>query len=92
MKRKIVRHGTPAAVLADRDLMAHTHLRMPRLFALGRLLQEHGVIERDAELPRDFDALKELLNATGKISEYDRVRQVPQAEPLNQENANLILI
>ena len=58
---KVVRHGSPAAVLSDRDLMASAHLRLPRLFALGLLLQEHGIIEKGTALPRDLQALAKML-------------------------------
>lgn len=58
---RVLRHGTPEAVCADREALCEAGLEPPSVLRLWECLQDKGMISRAEQAPRSTDELIRML-------------------------------
>ena len=62
---RVLRHGTPEAVCADREALCEAGLEPPSVLRLWECLQDKGMISRAEQAPRSTDELIRMLEHDG---------------------------
>lgn len=62
---RVLRHGTPEAVCADREALCEAGLESPSVLRLWECLQDKGMISRAEQAPRSTDELIRMLEHDG---------------------------
>lgn len=63
---RVLRHGTPEAVCADREALCEAGLESPSVLRLWECLQDKGMISRAEQAPRSTDELIRMLEHDGR--------------------------